>query len=147
MSKNVIQDGYTKDGYIAAHERLHDELWFKYRPMYGGGPGYFTSTVFRSLDAGHQAAEEAKAIATNLVSWSEAGPNGQLLPITTENVFRLPVLVRQRLLNIIAGYDSSDLNPSKSVTPDKDEEIERMLKAHQTGTAPGMVALEEDSKN
>ena len=42
MSRNVIPDGYTRAGYIAAQDRLHDELSFTFRPMFGGDPLVFT---------------------------------------------------------------------------------------------------------
>ncbi len=147
MSRNVIQDGYTREGYIEASDRLNDELSFSYRPMFGGEPGYFTSQAFRLLDSAHQAAEEAKSITKHLVSWSECDAKGAPLPITTDNVFRLPVLVRQNLLNIIAGFVASDLRPNAKITPEKDEEIERLLQAHQTGKTIGDVATEADAKN
>lgn len=68
MSRNVIQDGYTREGYIEASDRLNDELSFSYRPMFGGEPGGTSLQAFRLLDSAHQAAEEAKSITKHLVS-------------------------------------------------------------------------------
>ena len=149
MSRNVIQDGYTRDGYIAAVPRLHEELEFRYRPMWGGRPQVFASPTFRAQTPEVQAEMEAAAIVEHLVSWGEVDAKGASLPIDANHVKRLPVPMRQMLLNIIAGYVPSDIRPTEPVeiTVSSAEEARRLLHAIESGKTLGELAAEEDGKN
>jgi len=148
MSQNVIQDGYTRnDGYILGVDRLFDAVEFTWRPLYGGAADYFVSDAFRLLDFDRQAHAEAKSIAQAVKTWSEVDKDGKPVPITEDSVYRLNRTLRQKLLNIVAGYAPPDLKPGVALGKQGEEDFERLLKAQTSGQSIGQVAAEADAKN
>lgn len=108
MSRNVIDDGYTEAGYIAAVERLHDALDFRFRPMLYDEAEVFCRPEFQRLTPAEARATVARAVTGHLAEWSEVDAEGQPRPITAEVVGRLRYTVLNRLLNIIAGLTPAD---------------------------------------
>jgi hypothetical protein len=147
VSHNVIKDGYTRPGYIAAVDRLHDEVEFTYRPMFGGEGDELNNDKFHLQEPAKKAYDEAGGIASHLVTWSETDENGAAVPITRDAVYHLPALVRQKLLNSIAGYRPSDIKPGSPLTEGQDEEFKRFVEAQKSGKTLGQVAATADAKN
>jgi len=146
VSHNIIQDGYTKDGYIGAVPNLHDEVKFKYRPM--------LAEQVESLSAAVEKAEPAKAallvassMCKQLTEWSETFSAPENLPaaINLENVRRLHPLVLAKLRRIVEGISPGDLPPdadSKAV-----DAYATALEATIAGEAPGQKELVANQKN
>jgi hypothetical protein len=147
VSRNVIKDGYTRPGYIAAVDRLHDEMEFTYRPMFGGEGDEFNSDKFHLQEPAKKAYDEAGGIAGHLVTWSETDEGGVAVPVTRDTVYHLPALVRQKLLNIIAGYRPSDIKPGAAISTEQDEEFKRFQEAQKSRQTLGQVASAADAKN
>jgi len=163
MSKNLINEGYTRPGYIAAvdhdhagrqTEPLHGELDFKYRPMLPEEVEELTAAVdaAKPKDQIHLIAAE---IARRLVWWSEtvtvkgakeADPDiEKAAEITFETVRRLPYPLIYRLRNIVTGTSASDLRPK--ATKEEQSDYVKGLQLTMAGKAPGQALLEADQKN
>lgn len=141
MSKNVIDDKYTRDGYIAPVERLHDELVFRYRPMLPE----FVEDLEQSIEKKSPKDATllvAKAVARQLIEWSELDASGKPLPFEFENVRRLPYLMLVRLRRIVTGQIASDLRPDATSAETSD-----YIKALEAGPQPGLQMLAADQKN
>lgn len=163
MSQNIINEGYTRKGYIAQVDRdqrgiqtevLHGELEFEYRPMLPEEVEELTAAV----DAASPTKSihlVAAAIVGKLVSWGEVTAvkqDGKVIfdkfvpvPINFEAVRRLPYPMIYRLRNIITGTSASDLRPQAS--KEEQSDYEKGLKAIMDGKAPGQALLEADQKN
>lgn len=106
----AIRDGFTFHGYIAARECLHDELRFTYRPT----AIQERREMFNKLrDKGGKFPErvESQHMAAKLQSWSIADDQGEAIPIKGETVLLLLPPVYDRLLAILLGNDTSDIDP------------------------------------
>lgn len=145
MARNVIRDGYTRDGYIEASDGLYEAMTFKYRPMLPQEE----SAV--SVAAGKNPGKEAvllraAAIQKALVEWDEVDESGAKVPITVENVRRLPPSLFWRLYGVISGNAPSDPLP-KATKEEDDEYTTALLQAAADGVAPGQTQLANDRKN
>ncbi len=90
MSKNIIRDGYTRPGYIAAVERLHDELEFEYRPMLPSQVNKLDTSLTQT-DGARDIRIIAAVLARQVQSWSEVDENDDAVAIMariTERVSR-----------------------------------------------------------
>ncbi len=108
MSAELIMDGYTRTGYIAAVAGLYDALRFTYRPA--------TWRERRDFSTGGTTpeAEEKRAktlLKTKLLTW-DATTKGQAVPVSADAALNLPPLLLERLLLIILGQDTSDPDPN-----------------------------------
>lgn len=112
MSKNIYRDGQTRSGYIAAAERMHDELAFTYRPMLPEDVE-FTDEERRKLEPKKSVQFLAAQITKHLVSWSEVDDDGKPMEVTLRNVLQLPHLLLTQAYLIIAGHLASDVDPTK----------------------------------
>jgi len=111
MSRNIINDGYTTEGYIEAAEGLHDELSFRYRPMLPEDVEATDAEVNRRTDSKKTVHLFVAQVQRHLVDWSEVDDKGTAVPITFENVRRLGYVPFNRLYMIISGQQATDLRP------------------------------------
>lgn len=148
MSKNIIRDGYTRTGYIAAVERLHDELRFEYRPM-------LPEQVETLQDATEKKTPSegirlvAAALAKQITSWSETAgedANATPVPINFEHVRRLHFSVINKLYRIVAGISPSDPVP-EAKEAEQDEYVASLLASATEGRAIGVIEAEKAEKN
>ena len=141
-TRNVIFDGYTRDGYVAPLERQHEGCAFKFRPMLLEQNEQVTSQVEKadSVKAAHII---AAAVSKHLVSWSESDKDGQPLPITFENVRRLHPVLLNKMRGIIGGYYPSDL-PQNAGEEEQNDYVAGLL---AETSAAGLTSLVEQQKN
>lgn len=144
-TQNVMDDGYTKQGYIAKPEGfdadLHQGMEFAFRPMRVEEVEELALAMNREAargDATKATLLEALALSKRIVSWSEVDGNGATRPITLETVRRLPPTLYRRVRNIIAGISGSDPRPNQP-TNEPQSELEKELEAAMKGQTPGQV--------
>jgi hypothetical protein len=149
MSKNIITDGYTRHGYIAVADGLHSGLRFQYRPMLPEEAAVFVGETFERMAPKKRYALAAAAIADKVKEWDEQDEAGKPLPVTQENVRRLPWHLFNRLLNVVCGFGSNDAeNVGEAADAgEQDEYLGRLLKAVETGEPIGVVCERADRKN
>lgn len=103
MPSAFIQDGFTLDGKVEARLPLYPEVRFTYRPA-------LARSIYaaRAQNARGKPEDElqsdAKMVAQHLVSWDVLGADGEVAPITLENIQRLAYPVLQVILAHIQGY-------------------------------------------
>lgn len=146
QTTNLINDGYTKRGYIKPDEDgLHGGLFCEYRPM--------TAEQAEDLDLCLTRTEGAKAIRVmteaivrQLVSWSEVDEKTkQAKPIDSFTVSRLPRPLLIVLRQLVQGLWMGD--PIPEPTGQEASEYAQGLMAIAEGKAPGLEQLETDRKN
>lgn len=112
MSRNLIRDNFTRQGYIEAAEGLHDELRFTYRPML---PEELELVeLFRAqngLDVKKTMRRMREEVAERLKSWSEVDEKNDTIPITVDSLKLLPPKVWEKLWLIVTGQRSVDHDP------------------------------------
>ena len=147
MSKNIIEDGYTREGYIEAWEGVHDEMDFTYRPMLPNEVTRLERALEKSTDGSHGDII-AGVLAKKLETWSEVDKDGEAILIDFKTVRRLPWLILATTSNIVKGTRASDLRKSEvdtDASEDNDTIIDNIL-----GTDPkpeGQKLLEAERKN
>lgn len=103
-----IEDGWTEAGYIAESPRMHPAVRFQFRPVLVSE----RSAIAREYDRRpHEVAKvNAEHLARKLASWNLP------LPTTADNILRLRPRLFDRLLAVVFGNESSDLDPDASPT-------------------------------
>lgn len=146
MTSNVINDGYTRDGYIAPIEGIHEGLEFTYRPMLPGQVEDLDVAIGRKNgDAG--VTVMAAGIARQLVSWSEVSRDKkEPVVISHESVRRLPHPLLTSLHRIVTGIRASDPRPQAIQTDQSTSDYAKELDEVIAGKAPG-DAVDADRKN
>lgn len=145
MVRNVIDDGYTKPGFIAPEDRLHQGLSFEYRPMLPEEADAVDEVIVK------QPAQESHkviraALRNHLVSWDEKDKSGKALSIELDHVRRLPPRLFNKLYRIVSGQIASDDLPDASPDQERDY-VQALLESAGTDKSPGQVADEADQKN
>jgi hypothetical protein len=142
---HIIPDGYEEPGYIAEQPGLHPEVRFVYRPMLADA----RDTLARA-SSGKQPSEYYKilsaAMASRIVSWSVASPDGKPLPVNAATALALRPRLFDRLYAIICGDLPSDIDPKASPQA-KNEEAEAALQAAIDGRSVAQIKQEADAKN
>ncbi len=148
MSHNIIRDGYTKDGYIAAVERLHDELRFKFRPMLPEQLESLSAAVEKA-DASKASLLVAAAMQKHVTEWGETWEAPECLPasLIVDNFRRLHPLVLAKLRRIVEGVSAGDLDPKSTSKPTEVDEYIAGLEAELAGQSPGGRELSANQKN
>jgi len=150
MASNIIRDGYTRKATINAVPGQYEGLEISYRPMLPEQVDAVSGTM-----ADKRAAKDyrgaavfcAKALAKHVVEWNEVDPDGKPVPITAENVARLPARLFKRLFDDVSGYDSGD-GPTENAPPaERDEYLTELMEATATGKPPAQVTDDADEKN
>jgi len=144
MGKNTIQDGYTRRGYMNGDDGLFEPIEFEYRPLLAEEVAR-GDAVIEKANAEQEMLFVAGIVQEKLVSWSEEGCDGLPLPITLDNVRRLPFVVLIRIHKIMCGVMRSD--PLKDPSEQEQLDIEREIRGVLRGNAPGAEIEEGDRKN
>ncbi len=113
---SIIYDGLTREAYIAAVPRLHDELRFKFRPPTKESIGrFFDGAKKQSMVAAAQ--YEATGIAARLVSWSLLDAEGNTILPAAKTVAVLQPKLFDRIRDIVLyGSEGGDADPSEDAT-------------------------------
>lgn len=137
--RSFIADGYTESGYIAEKPGIYEAVRFKYRRMLHGALARVRDRMNQgSLDGAKAVYPE---LAEHVKEWDvkeydkdekEVGT----LKIGVKEVARLAPQLVEKLFNIVAGYQASDMERSDD-KPQRDE-IDELLEASTT---------ESDAKN
>ena len=140
MSKNRIADGYTRSYRIKGAERIYDQMDFDARP--------FTASQVAELDhqckgGGGDMRLISRAVAKQLMSWSETDDNGEPAQINADNVHRLGYSLVNIMHKMIGGLLPSDLmdGPLEG-QPDEDAAMDAI---YSDGNAESI--MESDRKN
>lgn len=145
MSQNLIfDDQYTRDGYIAAIDRLHEELAFRFRPMLPEQVEDLEQSLEKAaaVKAAHLV---AAALARQLMEWSEVDRAGAPAAIEFGTLRRLPYALLVKLRRVVTGQGASDLRPQATVA--ETAAYAQDLAVEINGQPPGIIRLENDQKN
>lgn len=148
--RNVIDDGYVEDGYIAGQERLHGPLKFRFRPAVYEESLYFVCDRFLVKPEKEQATLKAALIREKLVEWDEVDAAGNIVHISTDNIRRLRWALFAALFGIVAGFGRPDPLPvagDKADENDRDDFAARLLESESSGVPFRVVNEGVDEKN
>lgn len=145
MTRNVIDDGYTKAGHIKAAENHHDSMSFEFRPMLPSEVESVEQAIGKEESPEASVNIMAVALADHIVAWSETDQAGGKRPVNWEFISRLHYAVLNRLYRIVAGLDASD--PIPRATKEQGNGYADSLRAKLKGKAPGAAEQEADAKN
>ena len=136
MSKNIIRDHHTRDGYLEPDPGRHEGMEFSFRPMLP--EQVETVEAYVTANSQRDPVKTAHCVAGNvakqLTAWSEVDDAGKPEPIHFENVRRLPFPVLNRLYRIIALLQAPDLKPGATSAAAGDY-VETLI-AETTGIRP-----------
>jgi len=138
MTRNVIDDGFTRPGKIAPVHDLHDGLEFKFRPML---PRTYEETedLLEKAKPDKKIALIGKALADHLVDWSEVDGNDKPRPIDRDACERLQPALQRRLYWIVSGREAGDMPENANA-----DEVDDYLAA---SSEPPVVAIEASEGN
>lgn len=144
---DYIPDGYTEQAYIAELPRIHGEVRFTFRPMLTEERAIVFGRKSKELDPRKFEQQCAAELAARINHWSLAnGSADQPLPINRETLLKLKPALFQRLVNIVAGLDASDVDPTWP-SDQKAEAADAEIEATILGTLPGIALQESKEKN
>ena len=144
MSFRIYDDGYTRPGYIAAIDGLHDALIFEYRLLPVLERDKFRLALKRAPD--QEARLTGAMLAKQVKSWNVVGENDKPIAITADSMLSLPSACFDKLQLIVFGVWAPDKQPSEA-TPDEAADYLAELEAAATGRIVGDVIAERDEKN
>lgn len=137
-----IPDGYTESAYIAAVDRLHEAVEFKYRPVLPEAVRALMHGFF-SKPAEAQGKIVDQTLIRQLDSWDLKDHEGNDLDISVEVLSRIKKPLKDRLFNIITCYETDDTKGGETPQGDSGElDFDKLLKGE-----PQPTPQESDSKN
>jgi hypothetical protein len=148
MPYALISDATVRDGYVAAIERLHGAIDFKYRPMLPERTEWFTRDDFRKAPAKKMVEYQAAALQQQVVEWDVLdGEKSAAISVAT--IRRLDWGVLNSMFNIAAGFISPDPRPVDKPLPREEEDTyaQSLLESAERQEAPGATADRIDSGN
>jgi len=102
-----IPDGYTESGYIAGVPRLFLAVRFEFRPMLVEEK----QQAAKDGEGGNVRKTMAEWLARKITRWDLQDADGQTLPIDAKTILRLRPKLFDRLFDVVAGNEASDLDP------------------------------------
>ena len=148
QTSNTIEDGYTRGGYIEPIPRLHQGMYFEYRPMLPEEVADFHVAIDRAAATGGRGTNGVicQRLADHIKAWSEVQPkSGEKLPIKAETIKRLPPALLMDLRGIVQGSRATNLPPN--ATDDMLREFVLGKLAEGNGKQPGIEQLRADQGN
>jgi hypothetical protein len=143
ISGYIPNDGYERGGYIAEVPGLHMAIRFRFRPLTAPAVADASDKIRRATTPGKGEELAAALVAKRVVSWNFSDDEGKELKITAETCSRQVAALKNRMLQIVLGYDPGDADPEGPKPEDSksaEEEMDAVLAGH------GSVA-EADTKN
>jgi len=117
MTLGYIDDGQTRDGFVAPVERLHPALRFQFRPLLCTERAIVTEAVRNGSE--RDAMNTAAALIANRVTkWDLKKPSGDLVPLTSEHTIRLQPTLLLKVYEILLGNRAPDPDPEGDGTDD-----------------------------
>ncbi len=135
-----IDDGYTRDGYIAATPYC-PAIEFTYRPVLDESRIVLIDHI-NTADSKSKALAGQKMLASHLKSWDLKDSAGEVVEINEANMRRVEPNTLLKLRNIVMGLDVSDDRPGDDATADERREA---LEQAMRGEIP--TQQETDAKN
>lgn len=118
MDPVFIDDGYNRDGHVAAQPGLHGALTFRYRPALPEERFQYALTKDRDGDGKAYVRRMALLLAKHLQEWDAArGPDQSPVPITAEALTRLHPNVLNGVLDQVLGYTAADARADEKNSP------------------------------
>lgn len=124
----MIDDGYEENGYIAEVPRLHPALRFRFRPMTSGERTAAMREMERALKSPNPKMSEivsARMMAERILEWDLANGQGEIVPVTEENILKVKPTLSNKLYSItitaVVGSDEDPEAETKSAGPDQAE--------------------------
>jgi len=142
---DYFDDGYTRDGFIAAVPRLHGALRFSYRPVLVEQRGELRAAGAK-LDSRGCTRHVAAFLTSQLVAWSLVDRRGQPVPVEADRLLRIHPELLIKLQNIVLGFVPSDVDPAWD-EPAMQRELDESAAAALSGSTVGEVREERDEKN
>lgn len=134
-TRNVIDDGFTRDGRIAPVEGLHDGCEFKFRPL--------VRSQYEAIDkkyeqAGPQEREDllGAVIAKHLIEWSEVDGEGNARPVLAKHAAKLGLVVQRSIYDMCCGFQPSD-TPVSAAPKEQDDYLDSLVSCESVEESPG----------
>lgn len=106
-----IEDGYTKDGYVARIEGLHPAISFRFRPMIQPERSRIQHEQKRAKTPEESEAMAAREIARRVTEWDITKANGDLVSISEKNVLRVQPNAFYAIWLQVLGATGPDAKP------------------------------------
>lgn len=125
---NFIDDGYTRDGYLAGRDGVYDPIRLKYRPQLHLDRAIMLAAQ-GSGDAGAKSSCAAiyRTIEKHVVSWDVVDSKGVPVPIRAASVARIVPEAVEAIVNLIAGFRASDPDPDQARKEADDDPLIREI--------------------
>jgi len=142
---DYFDDGYTRDGFVAAVPRLHGALRFRYRPTLVEQRGELREAVAK-LDSPGCTRHVAAFLASQLVAWDLVDRRRQPVAVAADTLLRIHPELLIKVQNIVLGYVPSDVDPAWD-EPTEQRVLDEAAAAALAGSTVGEVREERDEKN
>lgn len=109
----IVDDGYTRDGYIAAIEGLHGEIAFSFRPLTRDERDAVNVRIGKKAKGETTTDVMANVICRQVKDWSIA----DVVALEPGVVKRMHPALVDKLYLIVAGSIASDLRPDDTDWP------------------------------
>lgn len=146
QARAFIPDGYTEGAYISEFSNVHEAVRFKFRPVLPEAVralmhNYFDKTAKTQGDIVDQ------TLMRQLVEWDLCDHEGTTLQINIPNLRRIKKPLKDRLFNIVTGFDGSDTDENDTQVDQNDDSnlnFDELLSGDSDGVSNKMV---EQAKN
>lgn len=109
----IVDDGYTRDGFIAAIEELHGEIEFSFRPLTRDERDAVNNRMNKKAKGETTTGVMAQVICRQVKEWSI----GDVVDLEPGVVKRMHPALLDKLYLIVAGSVPSDPKPDSSDWP------------------------------
>jgi hypothetical protein len=141
---NYIEDGETRDGFVAPIPRLHDGARFKFRPTLSRERAIILDAMGNKSEP--DGTDLAGAVlAERVQKWDVKRKNGDIVPLVPAHTVKIHPALLQSIYQIILGIQPSDPDPQAGPSGDPNEGA-RALEAALSGK-PGPDTREGQEKN
>lgn len=107
MSRNLIRDGYTRETTIKpVTSGLFEPLSVSFRPMLPAQHEEMSRAIDRATTGEAAIAAVCSHVAPQLATWSEVDEQNRPIPVTIENLRRLPPPLLSRLRSVVSGFEA-----------------------------------------
>jgi hypothetical protein len=106
MDPVFIDDGYTKDGHVAAKPGLHGALSFTFRPALPEERLQFAQA--KDQDGRAYGKRAAQALDRHIIGWDAADGRGNPVEKNQHNLLRLHPTLFVALLEQVMGYEPAE---------------------------------------
>ena len=125
-SDNIIEDGFTQDGFVQSVEGLHGEMRFRFRPMLPEDVEVLEVMREREGERDPKAVRVklAKEMAARITAWDQMLKSNAPAPVSETVIRRLKPALQAKMYNIIAGIRPTDLDPARAQNQNIEDELQ-----------------------